>query len=77
MTLRNRLRNSLRYRLPLLNPRLWGSRLVGCINRPIDSEVINRRHPPFTFPLEGREARFLHRSHRELNHGPSRARGIP
>ena len=28
--------------------------------------------PPFTVPCEGREARFLHRSHRESNPGPSR-----
>ena len=28
--------------------------------------------PPFTVPYEGREARFLHRSHRESNPGPSR-----
>ena len=28
--------------------------------------------PPFTVPCGGREARFLHRSHRELNPGPSR-----
>ena len=27
---------------------------------------------PFTVPCGGREARFLHRSHRELNPGPSR-----
>ena len=28
--------------------------------------------PPFTLPCEGLEARFLHRSHRESNSGPSR-----
>ena len=28
--------------------------------------------PPFTVPCKGREARFLHRSHRESNPGPSR-----
>ena len=28
--------------------------------------------PPFTVPCEGREARFLHRSQRESNPGPSR-----
>ena len=28
--------------------------------------------PPFTVPCEGREARFLHRSDRESNPGPSR-----
>ena len=28
--------------------------------------------PPFTVPCEGREARSIHRSHRELNPGPSR-----
>ena len=28
--------------------------------------------PPFTVPCEGREARFLHLSHRESNPGPSR-----
>ena len=28
--------------------------------------------PPFTVPCEGREARFLHGSHRESNPGPSR-----
>ena len=28
--------------------------------------------PPFTVPCEGRKARFLHRSHRESNTGPSR-----
>ena len=28
--------------------------------------------PPFTAPCEGREARFLHRSHRKSNPGPSR-----
>ena len=27
---------------------------------------------PFTVPCEGREVRFLHRSHRESNPGPSR-----
>ena len=31
--------------------------------------------PQFTASCEGREARFLHRSHRESNPGPSR--GIP
>ena len=28
--------------------------------------------PPFTVPCEGRVVRFLHRSHRESNPGPSR-----
>ena len=28
--------------------------------------------PPFTVPCEGREARFIHRSQRESNPGPSR-----
>ena len=28
--------------------------------------------PPFTVPCEGREARFLHRSHWQSNPGPSR-----
>ena len=28
--------------------------------------------PPFTVPCDGREAQFLHLSHRELNPGPSR-----
>ena len=28
--------------------------------------------PPFTVPCEGRESRYLHRFHRELNPGPSR-----
>ena len=27
--------------------------------------------PPFTVPCEGREARYIHRSDRELNPGPS------
>ena len=27
--------------------------------------------PPFTVPCEGREARQIHRSHRESNPGPS------
>ena len=31
--------------------------------------------PPFTVPCEGREARFLHRSHRESN--PRQSRGSP
>ena len=28
--------------------------------------------PPFTVPCQGREARFIHRSNRESNRGPSR-----
>ena len=42
--------------------------LVGCVLRLIDLETVT----PFTVPCEGREARFLHRSHRESNPGPSR-----
>ena len=45
--------------------------LVGCVLRPIDSEVILKTAPPFTVPCEGREARLIHRSHRELNPRPS------
>ena len=44
--------------------------LVGCVLHPIDSEVNYRRHAPFTVPYEGREARLVHRSRRELKPWP-------
>ena len=33
--------------------------------------------PPFTVPCEGREAQFLHRTHRELNPGSLRGSPLP
>ena len=49
--------------------------LVGCIERPIDCEVIKRRHTHLLSLAKDVKLEKIHRSDRELNPGPSH--GIP